>query len=94
MTTNKSAAPPEQVATAVKRMLIDESRISMDPADLSDQEPLQGSMLNVSSLGFVGMLVRLEDELDVELSDDLFVDRTFTTVADIVDVVAQAVEQE
>ena len=50
----------------------------------------KGDVLNVSSLGFVGMFVRLEDELDVELPDDLFNGRTFTTVDDMVEVVAAA----
>jgi acyl carrier protein len=40
------------------------------------------------------MLVRLEDELDVTLPDNLFVNQTFTTVADLVDVVARAVAEE
>ena len=90
MTSNNSAAPPDQVAGVVKRVLIDESRIAMDPAELRDDEPLQGATLNVSSLGFVGMLVRLEDELDMELPDNLFVDRTFSTVGDVEAIVAEA----
>jgi acyl carrier protein len=31
--------------------------------------------------------MRLEDELDVTLADDLFVGRSFSTVAEVVDVV-------
>jgi len=84
--------PGDEVTTVVKRMLIDDSRIKMDPADLRDDEPLKGATLNVSSLGFVGMLVRLEDELEVELPDNLFVDRTFSTVSDVVEIVAEAAE--
>ncbi|MBO2461099.1 acyl carrier protein [Actinomadura violacea] len=91
MTTDDQTAPSSgEVATAVKRMLIAESRLSMDPAELAGDEPLKGDVLNVSSLGFVGMFVRLEDELDVELPDDLFNGRTFTTVDDMVEVVAAA----
>jgi acyl carrier protein len=85
---------PEKVATAVKRMLIDESRVKLDPADLPDDEPLSEGRLNVSSLGFVGMLVRLEDELDLDLPDDLFVDRTFDTVGDVVATVLQVADSQ
>ncbi|QZL04209.1 acyl carrier protein (plasmid) [Streptomyces sp. BHT-5-2] len=91
MTTNPRLAPPRsEVATIVKRMLIAESRLTMEPTELRDDEPLTGPVLNVSSFGFVGMFIRLEDELGVELPDDLFIDRVFTTVNDIVNVVSEA----
>lgn len=92
MTTADSAtATRAEAAAIVKRMLITESRITMDPEALSGGEPLTGPVLNVSSFGFVGMFIRLEDELGVELPDDLFIDRVFTTVDDVVTVVADAV---
>jgi acyl carrier protein len=80
-----------EVTDAVKRMVAIESRLAIDPRDIADVEPLNGELLKVNSLGFLGMLVRLEDELDVTLPDDLFVGRTFTTVADLTDVVLVAV---
>jgi len=64
----------------------------MDPAEITEAEPLSGALLKINSLGFLGMLVRLEDELDVTLPDNLFVNRTFTTVADLVDVIAGEIE--
>ena len=75
------------VADAVKRVVIAESRLSISPDDITEDEPLVGDLLRVNSLGFVGMLVRIEDELAVTLPDDLFVGRSFRTVADLVDVV-------
>ncbi|MEU5084676.1 MULTISPECIES: acyl carrier protein [Streptomyces] len=75
------------VATAVKKMLIAESRLTMSPDELSDDEPLNGDVLRVSSLGFLGMLIRLEDALDVTLPDDLFTGKQFRVVSDIVDLV-------
>lgn len=80
-----------EVNDAVKRIVVAESRLAIDPRDIPDIEPLNGQLLNVNSLGFLGMLVRLEDELDVTLPDDLFVGRTFTTVADLTEVVLIAV---
>jgi acyl carrier protein len=83
---------PVAVTESVKRVVIAESRLSMPPAELSTDEPLNGTLLKLNSLGLVGMLVRLEDELDVTLPDDLFVGRTFRTVADLVDVVIGGAE--
>ena len=78
----------DEVSLAVRRTVLLESRLSVDPAEITEAEPLNGRMLKISSLGFLGMLVKLEDELDVTLPDNLFVNRTFTTVADLVDVIA------
>jgi len=75
------------VLESVKRMMISESRLSVSPDQVADDEPLNGTLLRVNSLGFVGVLMRLEDELDVTLADDLFVGRSFSTVAEVVDVV-------
>ncbi|MFJ8593532.1 acyl carrier protein [Streptomyces sp. NPDC093598] len=88
--------PPElsldrtAVATVVKKVVVAESRLSLPPESIPDEEPLVGPLLQVNSLGFVGMLVRIEDELDVTLPDDLFVGRSFRTVADLIDVVTAA----
>ena len=78
------------ISRAVKRLVALESRLSIDPDEIADAEPLNGALLKINSLGFLGMLVRLEDELDVTLPDNLFVNQTFTTVADLVDVLARA----
>ncbi|MGW7281702.1 acyl carrier protein [Streptomyces sp. NPDC054844] len=80
----------DAVATVVKKVVIAESRLSLPPNSVADDEPLVGDLLNVNSLGFVGMLVRIEDELDVTLPDDLFVGRSFRTVRDLIDVVTAA----
>ena len=78
------------LSEAVKRVAIAESRLSIDPSRVSDDEALSGPLLRVSSMGFLGMLMRLEDECGVQLPDDLFVGRSFRTVGDLIDVVAQA----
>ncbi|MDG4820134.1 MULTISPECIES: acyl carrier protein [unclassified Micromonospora] len=78
------------VATAVKRVVIAESRLAYRPEDIADDEPLNGKLLRVNSLGFLGMLVRLEDDLDLVLPDDIFVGRSFTLVSDLIDVVVEA----
>ncbi|MEU4379174.1 phosphopantetheine-binding protein [Micromonospora echinofusca] len=83
-----------RINEAVKRLVVRESRLAVDPATVDDLEPLNGDLLRVNSLGFLGMLVRLEDELDVTLPDDIFAGRVFTTVADLVDVVADVVKEE
>jgi acyl carrier protein len=77
-----------EISLAVRRLVLLESRLSMRPEEITEAEPLDGDLLRINSLGFLGMLVRLEDDLDVTLPDNLFVNRSFTTVADLVNVVA------
>jgi acyl carrier protein len=81
------------VSDSVKRVVIAESRLSLAPEQIQDDEPLSGDLLRINSMGFVGMLVRLEDVLDVTLPDDLFVGRTFKTVNDLVEVVADGARE-
>lgn len=80
------------VRNVVKRIVIAESRLSLTPDDIPDDEPLTGEILRVNSLGLVGMLVRLEDTLDIVLSDDLFLGRRFRTVEDLVQAVVHGAE--
>ena len=79
------------ISIAVRRIVLLESRLPLGPDDITEAEPLNGDLLGINSLGFLGMLVWLEDELDVTLPDNLFVKHTFSTVADLVDVVVRAV---
>ncbi|UOZ05371.1 MULTISPECIES: acyl carrier protein [unclassified Amycolatopsis] len=81
------------VSDSVKRVVIAESRLSLAPEEIQDNEPLSGDLLRINSMGFVGMLVQLEDTLDVTLPDDLFVGRTFKTVNDLVEVVAEGARE-
>jgi acyl carrier protein len=83
----------QRVATAVKRLVARESRLSIDPEGIPDREPLDGPLLRVTSVGLLGMLIRLEDELSLTLPDDVFVGRVMYTVDDIVDIVADAGER-
>lgn len=85
--------PSAAVSLAVKRVVVRESRLSIDPSQVSDAEPLQGELLRVTSMGLLGMLVRLEDELEVTLPDDIFAGRSLHTVADLIDVVASGCER-
>ncbi|GHC84184.1 hypothetical protein GCM10007079_25930 [Nocardiopsis terrae] len=80
------------VAEAVKRVVIAESKLSITVSEITEQEPLVGDRLRLNSLGLLGMLLRIEDELSVVLSDDLFVGRKFHVVADLVDVVLKGSE--
>ncbi|MEH0935384.1 acyl carrier protein [Micromonospora psammae] len=81
---------PEHVRAAVKRMVVRESRLTIAPDQVADGEPLDGQLLKVTSLGLLGMLIRLEDDLDVTLPDDLFTGRQVHTVADLAALVASA----
>ncbi|MET9845992.1 acyl carrier protein [Streptomyces ossamyceticus] len=82
----------DAVTESVKRVVIAESRLPLQPADIDDHEPLNGELLRVNSLGFVGVLVRLEDELGITLGDDLFVGRRFHTVHDLTETILHGAE--
>ena len=82
------------VNLTVKRVVVRESRLSIDPSQVADDELLRGELLHVTSVGLLGMLVRLEDELGVTLPDDLFAGRSFHTVADLVEVVTSGARRD
>jgi acyl carrier protein len=92
-----SGAPPiarEHVAALVKRSLIQESGQSFSSDQLTGNELLNGRVLRVASMGLLGILIRLEDELDITLPDNLFAGRTFRVVDDVVEVVFEAVQAQ
>jgi acyl carrier protein len=91
---NVAQARRAEVNEVLKRIVTRESRLSIPPSELADDEPLNGELLKINSLGFLGMLVQLEDALDVTLLDDLFAGRVFTTIADLVDVVMASLGDE
>jgi acyl carrier protein len=88
--TTAAAVSQDKVLEAVKQVVIRESRLSMEPTELADSEPLNGQLLRITSLGLLGMLIRLEDELDMELPDDIFTGQEISTVSDLADVVRSA----
>jgi acyl carrier protein len=71
-------------------MVVRESRLSVDAASVAADEPLNGRLLRVTSMGLLSMLIQLEDDLGVTLPDDLFLGRLVYTVADLADVVHSA----
>lgn len=83
---------PDAVLTAVRKMVVRESRLSIDPETVASDEPLNGRLLRMTSLGLLGMLIRLEDELGVLLPDDLFAGRQIYTVGDLADLIASAAQ--
>ncbi|WP_436536179.1 acyl carrier protein [Actinoplanes sp. HUAS TT8] len=85
--------PDRQAVTdAVKRLVVRESRLSIGAQQIADDEPLNGSLLRITSMGLLGMLIKLEDELDVTLPDDIFVGKVMYKVSDLVDVVSEGAE--
>jgi acyl carrier protein len=77
----------DDVLLAVKRIVVRESRLSVEPASIAASEPLNGRLLKVTSLGLLGMLIQLEEDLGLTLPDDMFHGRKIVTVADLADLV-------
>ncbi|MEU0008761.1 acyl carrier protein [Streptomyces sp. NPDC006314] len=80
------------IAEAVKRVVIAERGLALQPSELSDDEPLGGETLRISSMRLLGIFTRLEDELDSPLPDDLFAGRSYETVRDLVDLAVEGAE--
>ncbi|MFG3100950.1 acyl carrier protein [Streptomyces sp. NPDC048182] len=78
--------------SVVKKVAAAASEPPVDPDGLRDDEPLNGDRLNINSLTLISLLVQIEEETGVFLSDELFVGRSFTTVADIAAIVEQSSE--
>jgi acyl carrier protein len=86
------APDPEIVSRSVRKILIAESRLDLEVDAITDHELLNGPLLKVNSLSLVGLLIRLEDELDTVFADGLLVGRSFTTVSDLEEAVFQGIE--
>ena len=89
---NPARPTPEAVLTVVRTMVVRESRLSIDPETVAAQEPLNGGLLRMTSLGLLGMLIRLEEALGVLLPDDLFAGRQVHTVGDLAELIASAAQ--
>ncbi|MER7491184.1 acyl carrier protein [Streptomyces pharetrae] len=81
-----------RISLAIRSIVVAESGLSLDPASLSEQEPLNGDLLKINSMAVVRSLMQLEDDLGITLSDDLFVGRSFRTVSDLIEVAQQDAE--
>ncbi|MET9548406.1 acyl carrier protein [Streptomyces sp. NPDC006627] len=79
----------DSVAACVRRILA--QRIPADVGHIREDEPLVGEVLQLNSLAVLSVLVELEDELGVQLTDDVLVGRWFETVRDLIDIVLTGV---
>lgn len=73
------------IVRTVKQILIQEARVNITPDMLADDEPLNAGTLRINSLSFIGIVLELEEALDIRLEDELFMKAKFTTVDDLVD---------
>ncbi|MGW0331801.1 acyl carrier protein [Streptomyces sp. NPDC003011] len=80
------------LTSVVKKVVAAASEPPVDPHGLTDDEPLNGERLHINSLSLISLLVQIEEETGVALSDELFVGRSFATVADITTIVEQSSE--
>jgi len=75
----------QDIVRTVKEILIQEARVNITPDMLADDEPLNSDTLRINSLSFIGIVLALEDGLDIRLEDELFMKTKFTTVDDLAD---------
>ncbi|MFF0152665.1 acyl carrier protein [Micromonospora sp. NPDC005203] len=80
-------ADRDTVADTVKRLVIAQSQLTISTGRITEAEPLAGPLLDVTSLGLLAVLIKIEEELGVTLPDDLFSASLPRTVGDLVDLV-------
>jgi acyl carrier protein len=85
-------SPSSRITSVVKKVAAAASEPPAAPESLKDDEPLNGDRLHINSLTLISLLVQIEEETGVALSDELFVGRSFATVADVAAVVEQSSE--
>lgn len=83
----------DNVIATVKHIVVTEARAAVEPSAVPDDEPLAGPLLNVSSMGLLGILTRIEDEFGSAVPDDLFAGRSLKTVRDLVELVSLPAEE-
>ncbi|MGW1818789.1 acyl carrier protein [Streptomyces sp. NPDC002125] len=83
----------DSIAGEVKRVVIAERGLALQPSELADGEPLDGELLKISSMALLGILTRLEDELSTGLPDDLFAGRSYKTVHDLIVLACDGAEE-
>jgi acyl carrier protein len=81
----QGAQARQHVAYVVKQILINEARVNITPDHLSDDQTLNSELLRINSLSFLGVIISLEEALDIRLEDELFMKTKFATVGDLVD---------
>ncbi|HEY0605653.1 MAG TPA: acyl carrier protein [Herpetosiphonaceae bacterium] len=78
-----------EIATIVKNILISEAHINIRPEAISEDEALHSELLRITSLSFLGIILSLEEALDISMEDELFMKTQFRTVGDLVNFIDQ-----
>ncbi|MEZ5840836.1 MAG: acyl carrier protein [Hyphomicrobiales bacterium] len=80
----------DTIATLVKETLVREAKLPMPATELADTLSFNGDV-SVNSLGFIRAVIALEDELEIETSDEALMQARFNTVGELVDFFVAAV---
>jgi acyl carrier protein len=79
----------ESVGAAIREILAQHGRLSVDVATLADDSDLYGAGL--TSLATVNVMLALENHFDVEFPDALLSRKTFASIESIAEAVARLV---
>jgi acyl carrier protein len=79
----------DEIATIVKNILISEAHINIQPDAVAEDEALNSDLLRITSLSFLGIILSIEEALDISLEDELFMKTQFRTVGDLVNFIDQ-----
>ncbi len=74
----------EAIAQRVRRVLVDELELEVAPSDLSLDDPLYAPHIQLESLGYLKLVMGLEQEFRLHIGDEESGRVMFETVGDIV----------
>ncbi len=80
----------QALALLVRQTLVDEAGIERPADTIADDEVLGSAGLRVNSLAFIRTAISIEEQLNINFADELFMRADFGTVGDLVDLVYTA----
>ncbi|RJX21255.1 MAG: acyl carrier protein [Ammonifex sp.] len=81
-----------QVEDWVKKMIVEVGRLSIPADEIDIEEPLVGGKVDIDSLGFIELMLSVEENLNVEIPEDVW--KQTHTVRDIARVLVEHVKRD
>lgn len=82
---------PEEITTAIRTVLAEQGRLSVDAAAVDESADLYAAGL--TSHATINVVLGLENALDIELPDEMLVKGTFASIAAIREAVSPLVNE-
>lgn len=84
----------EDIRSIVVKTLLSEGKLAEGVEQVTDDLAINAGDFSIASLAFVRAFILMEDEFDVEFSDESLMQNTFATFGDVVSYVSAEVERQ